>query len=218
MHIPDGFVSGPVNALGFAIAAGMVATAAVRTRGRLGDRQVPLLGMTAAFIFAAQMLNFPVAGGTSGHFLGATFAALLLGPWAACLVLALVLLVQCLLFADGGITALGTNIVNMGVVGVGVGWTVARLVAALRPGHRGAAVAGAAIGGWCAVIAAAAACALELILSGHPAVVVLPAMLGVHALIGVGEGMITAAALASIVAARPDLVSGLPRPYVQALP
>jgi len=209
MHIPDGFVSGPINAACFAIAGVGCAIALAKTRKTLGDKQVPLLGMTAAFVFAAQMLNFPVAGGTSGHFLGATFALALLGPWAACLVLALVLIVQCLLFADGGLTALGSNIVNMGVVGVAVPVVVMAALRAVLPRTRASGLATVAIASWCSVMAAATACSLELGASGHPFGVVLPAMLGVHAVIGIGEALITSAVVSAVLAARPDLLPNL---------
>jgi len=209
LHIPDGFLSGPINAAGFAIAGLGCAVALRMTRTTLADKQVPLLGMTAAFVFAAQMLNFPVAGGTSGHFLGATFALALLGPWAACLVLGLVLTVQCLLFADGGLTALGSNIVNMGVVGVVAPLAVMTVLRALLPRTRTCGLATVAIASWCSVMAAAAACALELGASGHPLGVVLPAMLGVHAVIGIGEALITAAVVSAVLAARPDLLPSL---------
>ncbi|HAT11491.1 MAG TPA: cobalamin biosynthesis protein CbiM [Planctomycetes bacterium] len=215
MHIPDGFVSGPINALGFALAVAACAIALIVTRRTLGERQAPLLGMTAAFVFAAQMLNFPVAGGTSGHFLGATFALALLGPWAACLVLSLVLIVQCLLFADGGLTALGSNIVNMGVVGVAVPAAVMAGLRLVLPRTRMAGLVTVAIAAWCSVMAAAAACALQLGASGHPLAAVLPAMLAVHAVIGFGEALITAAVVSAVLAARPDLLPGIaaaPRP------
>ena len=209
MHIPDAFVSGPINAACFAVAGVGCALALARTRKTLGDKQVPLLGMTAAFVFAAQMLNFPVAGGTSGHFLGATFALVLLGPWAACLVLGLVLTVQCLLFADGGLTALGTNIVNMGVVGVAVPATVLAGLRAILPRTRAVGLATVAIAAWGSVMAAATACALELGVSGHPFAVGLPAMLGVRAVIGIGEAVITSAVVSAVLAARPDLLPSL---------
>lgn len=209
MHIPDGFVSNPINAVNAAIALAAFAVALIMTRKSLSDKQVPMLGMAAAFVFAAQMLNFPVAGGTSGHFLGATFALVLLGPWAACLVLFLVLVVQCLLFADGGLTALGSNIVNMGVVGVLVPGLVLAVLRAVLPRTRSAGLAAVAISAWCSVMAAAAACALELGFSGHPFTVVLPAMLGVHALIAIGEALITATVISAVLAARPDLLPDL---------
>lgn len=209
MHIPDGFVSGPINVITGAAAVLACAGAIAKTRSSLGDKQVPLLGMTAAFIFAAQMLNFPVAGGTSGHFLGATFAAILLGPWAACLVLSLVLVVQCLLFADGGITALGSNIVNMGVVGTLAGMSVIWIARAILPRTRAVSLGAVATGSWLSVMAAASACSVELGLSGKPFGVVLPAMLGVHALIGIGEALITVAVASTVMAARPDLLPSL---------
>jgi cobalt/nickel transport system permease protein len=122
MHIPDGFVSGPLNAATFAISAGALGWAVAKAKKESEERTVPLLGVTAAFVFAAQMLNFPVAGRTSGHFLGAVLCGVLLGPFNACLVMGLVLIVQALFFADGGITAFGSNVFNMGVIG-GIGGT-----------------------------------------------------------------------------------------------
>jgi cobalt/nickel transport system permease protein len=167
--------------------------------------------MTAAFVFAAQMLNFPVGAGTSGHFLGATFAALLLGPWTACLIMSLVLITQCLFFADGGITALGTNIVNLGVVAVFAGWGVSRLLLALLPRSRATSCAAMGLGAWVSVVAAATACSCELGWSGKPLGVILPTMVGIHAIIGVGEALITVAVVSSILGARPDLLPQLSR-------
>ncbi len=209
MHVPDGFISGPINLACAAIAIGGIGVALARIRGSLAEHQVPLLGMTAAFVFAAQMLNFPVAGGTSGHFLGATFALVLLGPWAAGLVLSLVLIVQCLLFADGGLTALGTNIINMGVIGVAVPAVVLALLRAVLPRSRGATLTSIGVASWLSVLAASAACALELGFSGHPIGPVLTAMLGVHAVIGIGEALITIAVVSSVLAARPELLPDL---------
>src|SRR3954452_18351443 len=163
MHIPDGFLSTDV-----ALACAVPAIACVgyglrRASLDLGERRVPLLGVTAAFVFAAQMLNFPVAGGTSGHFLGAALAAILLGPWLACLVMAVVLGVQAFVFADGGITALGANILNMGVIGA---LLVGGLITAAKAVAPKAVLAIAAVGAWLAVMAGATATALELALSG----------------------------------------------------
>jgi cobalt/nickel transport system permease protein len=207
VHIPDGFLDGSVAA---ATAVGTVAAVGygLRRAGRtLDDRRVPLLGVTAAFIFAAQMLNFPVAGGTSGHVLGAALAAVLLGPWLACLVMAVVLGGQALVFADGGITALGANVFNMGVLGalvVGLLMSVAR---SLLPKSRIAFLVVAGAGAWLAVMAGAAGTSLSLAASGTiPVDVVVPTMLGVHALIAVGEAVITVAALGAILSSRPDLV------------
>jgi cobalt/nickel transport system permease protein len=207
MHIPDGFVSGRINLAAYAVSVGVCAVAIARANRTLGERQVPLLGITAAFIFAAQMLNFPVAGGTSGHFLGALFGAVLLGPLNACLAMAVVLAIQCLVFADGGLTALGVNILNMGVIG-GIGsYIVFYALRLLLPRSRRGLLTAAAAAAWCSVVLAAGACALELALSGaSPMRIVVPAMLGVHALIGVGEAVITSVVLSTILAVRPDLV------------
>jgi cobalt/nickel transport system permease protein len=218
MHIPDGFLSNEV-----AVALAVPAVAAVgyglrRAEVDLDDRRVPLLGVTAAFVFAAQMLNFPVAGGTSGHFLGAALAAILLGPWLASLVLAVVLLAQAFVFADGGITALGANVFNMGVIGGVVvgGLTVA--VRRLLPNTRAALLGVAAGGAWLAVVAGAAACAVELAISGTvPLATVLPAMLGVHTIIGIGEAVITVAAVSAVLVTRPDLIDGPVPPLAPAL-
>jgi cobalt/nickel transport system permease protein len=220
MHIPDGFLSNEV-----AVACAVPAVAAVayglrRADVDLDDRRVPLLGVTAAFVFAAQMLNFPVAGGTSGHFLGAALAAVLLGPWLASLVLAVVLVVQAFVFADGGITALGANVFTMGVIG---GVVVGGLMLAARkalPTTRGALLGVSAVGAWLAVMAGAAAVSVELALSGTvPLGTVLPAMLGVHAVIGLGEALITVAAVSAVLVTRPDLIHGpAPDPVPSALP
>jgi cobalt/nickel transport system permease protein len=216
VHIPDGFLTPEVAAGAGVLAAGAVAYGLRRADETLDERAVPLLGVTGAFVFAAQMLNFPVAGGTSGHFLGAALAAVLLGPWMACLVLAVVLAMQAFVFADGGITALGANVLNMGVIGgLGAGLV---LVAGRRvlPDTRTAFLGLVGIAAWTAVMAGAAATAAELALSGTvPLQTVLPAMLGVHALIGVGEAVVTVTAVSAVLASRPDLV-GAPPPPVPA--
>ena len=203
MHIPDGILSIPVWAGMDAVSAGAVAVAARRVNQKLDASQVPLMGMTAAFVFAAQMINFPVAGGTSGHLLGGLLAALLLGPAPAVVAMATVFVVQCLLFQDGGLTALGANLFNMGIVGCIGGYACYRLLRALSVSD-GPAVGMAA---WLSVMMGAAATSFELGLSGTiPLRVVLPAMLSVHALIGVGEAMITVGALALLRRARPKLL------------
>jgi cobalt/nickel transport system permease protein len=208
MHIPDGFLSPEVagaTALASAAAVGYGLRTASET---LDERRVPLLGVTGAFVFAAQMLNFPVAGGTSGHFLGAALAAILLGPWLACLTMAVVLSLQAFVFADGGITALGANILNMGVIGA---LLVGGLMLASRralPKSRTTLLAITAVGAWLAVMAGATATSIELAISGTvPFGTVLPAMLGVHAVIGIGEAVVTVAAVAAVLAARPDLIA-----------
>ena len=207
MHIPDGFVSGPVNAAGYLVSAGVVGLALARANKSLEDHQVPLLGVTAAFVFAAQMVNFPVAAGTSGHFLGALLAAVLLGPLNACLVMAVVLAIQCLLFADGGLTALGVNVFNMGIVGGVFAYMVFGAIRRVLPKTTWCFLFSAGTAAWFSVVAGSAACAIELAISGTvPMRIALPAMTGVHALIGIGEAVITTVTLSAVLASRPDLV------------
>ncbi len=205
LHIPDGFMSTPISVVGWAITIAVLAVAVRQADRQLSERAVPLMGVMAAFIFAAQMMNFPIAGGTSGHLLGGALAAILLGPWAGIIVMAAVVGLQAVLFQDGGIVVMGVNILNMGILTVLVGTAVHRLAAPFAKGPVLLAVAFAAA--WLSVEVAAIATALQLAASGtSPMDVVFPAMVGVHALIGVGEGLITAAALAFILATRPDLV------------
>jgi cobalt/nickel transport system permease protein len=207
MHIPDGFLSDGVAAACWVPTVAVVSVAARKANQSLDERRVPLLGVTAAFIFAVQMLNFPVAGGTSGHLLGASLAAILLGPWLACLVMSVVVTSQAFVFADGGVTALGANILNMGLIGalgIGFGMLLARRV---LPSTPAAFLAVTAAGAWLAVMLGATATSLELAVSGTvPLSTVLPAMLGVHALIGIGEAIVTVAAVGAVLASRPDLV------------
>ncbi len=208
MHIPDGFLNAATVATTCAVSAGGVANAVRLANKKLGEKQVPLMGILAAFIFAAQMLNFPIAGGTSGHLIGATLAAILLGPWAALLVMSAVLIVQSLIFQDGGLLALGANILNMGIIATFSGYYLYRLVTFLLGDSRRAKLIGSFIGAWSAVVLSSVAAAVELAFSGtSPLAVVLPAMAGIHALIGVGEGLITAAALSMVLATRADLLS-----------
>ena len=145
VHIPDALVSGPLNVATYVVSAGVCGLAVARANKTLGERQVPLLGVTAAFVFAAQMLNFPIIGGTSGHFLGAVLASVLLGPLNACLIMALVLVIQCLWFGDGGLTALGTNIFNLGIIGGIVCYYLFRVVRLALPKTRGGFLAATAI-------------------------------------------------------------------------
>ena len=207
MHIPDGFISAPVAAAGIAVAAGTIAYAVKATNKKMGEKQVPMMGVLAAFIFAAQMLNFPVAGGTSGHFLGAALAAIILGPWSAVLIMSCVLIVQCFIFQDGGLLALGVNILNMGVIAVFVSYfTYTGIFAAMKGSKTGRLVA-AGIGAWMSVVTSALACAAEVAVSGIvPWQVAVPAMGIVHMAIGVGEGLITVAVISLIMATRADLL------------
>lgn len=205
MHIPDGFLSPPVFISGWLLALPSLGYALKKTKGILKDKMIPLMGVMAAFIFAAQMLNFPVLGGTSGHLLGGVLAAVTLGPYAGSIVLTLVLIVQCLIFQDGGLTALGTNILNMAVVGTIVGYY---LYALLKESIFKKNILGAIfVASWFSVVLASTFCALELALSGtSPFHIVLPAMLFVHMFIGIGEAIITTLVLNFILKVRPDLV------------
>ncbi|GJQ51199.1 MAG: cobalamin biosynthesis protein CbiM [Anaerolineaceae bacterium] len=204
LHIPDGFLSLTVLLICWAITIVMLAAAISRTNKSLGEKQVPLMGIMAAFIFAAQMLNFPVAGGTSGHLLGGALAAIVLGPWAAMLAMTAVIAVQGLLFQDGGLLVMGANILNMGLITVVIGYGLYR-GAINRSRKTRLAVAGVAA--WLSVMAGALLTSLQLWLSGTARLqVVVPAMLGVHALIGIGEALITVGALAFILQTRPDLL------------
>jgi len=207
VHIPDGFLDGKTVATTAALSAVGVGLALRQVRKELPGRRVPLLGLGAAFLFAAQMLNFPVAGGTSGHLVGGVLVAALLGPAAGVVVLTTVLIVQCFLFADGGVSALGANIFNMALLGTVGGWAVFRAVRGWLPGMRGQ-VAAVGFAGWCSIVLASLGCAGQLAWSGTVAWSVgFPAMAGIHMLIGLGEGLISALVFLAIVRARPDLVS-----------
>lgn len=205
LHIPDGFLNLPIALICWAAALVLLYVAVRCTEAQLGERQVPLMGVMAAFIFAAQMINFPVAGGTSGHLLGGALAAITLGPWAGMLVMASVIGVQALLFQDGGLVVMGANILNMGLLTALIGYGLYRGAAGQR---REVVLAVAGVAAWLSVMAGALATALQLWLSGTATLgIVMPAMLGVHALIGIGEGLTTVAALAFILRTRPDLLA-----------
>jgi cobalt/nickel transport system permease protein len=207
MHIPDGFLNATTLVTTGAISAGAVAIGVKVTGKTLQEKQVPLMGVTAAFIFAAQMLNFPIAGGTSGHFMGAALAAILLGPWASLLIMSCVLIAQCLIFQDGGLLALGANIFNMGIIGSFGSYAVYKLITRIAGANRKGQLIGGFTGGWVAIVLASSACALELGFSGaSPLQVVLPSMIGVHALIGIVEGLVTVAVLSAVIATRSDLL------------
>jgi cobalt/nickel transport system permease protein len=211
MHIPDGFLDVPVSLLAYLISAVVLTLAVVKARTELDDRTAPLAGLTAVFIFAAQMINFPVAAGTSGHLLGGALAAILVGPWVGMLVVTIVLAVQALLFADGGLTALGANVLNMAIVATVVGWLVFRFGRRFVQSHSGAAVV-AGVAGFLSVPAAAMAFVVEYALGGTAPVsvsAVAAAMGGVHVLIGIGEGIITGLVVAAVLGSRPDIVFGV---------
>ena len=204
LHIPDGFLTLVVSLVCWAITALTLSVAISRTNKALGEKQVPLMGVMAAFIFAAQMINFPVAGGTSGHLLGGALAAIMLGPWAAMLVMTAVIAVQALLFQDGGLLVMGANILNMGLITCIIGYGLYRSVSG---GSRILKLSVAGIAAWLSVMAGALFTSLQLWLSGTSQLqVVIPAMLFVHALIGLGEAVVTVAALSFVLQARPDLL------------
>lgn len=213
MHIPDGFLNLPVSLGTWLISASVIAFSLKQVQKDYQGRTVPLMGVCAAFIFAAQMINFPIPGGTSGHLLGGTLAGILLGPWAGTLVVSVVFIVQAFLFQDGGITALGANIFNMGVVGTFGGYylyKIIRLSLGLRR-WRSMAIA-TSIAAWSSVVIASSLAAIELGLSGTvPLTVALVAMVAWHLLIGVGEAVITVMAVSFIWRSRPDLFYDLPK-------
>ncbi|WP_199522410.1 energy-coupling factor ABC transporter permease [Geodermatophilus marinus] len=209
MHVPDGFLDATTSAGTAVLAAGTVAVALRGARAELDERTAPLAGLTAAFVFAVQMMNFPVGAGTSGHLMGGALAAALVGPWTAVLSVTCVLVVQALLFADGGLTALGTNVVLIGAVTVAVGYLCTRLATALAPRSRAALLAGSGIGAFLSVPVAALAFVGLFAVGGAvdvPLGAMAATMTGVHLLIGLGEAAITVAVLGAVLAVRPDLV------------
>jgi cobalt/nickel transport system permease protein len=205
LHIPDGFLNLVVAIFCWLITVITLAVAIRRTNQSLGERQIPLMGVMAAFIFAAQMINFPTGVSVSGHLLGGVLAAVLLGPWAAMLVMTAVITVQGLLFQDGGFIAMGANILNMGLLTAAIGYGFYRAVLGQSRVVR---LAVTGVAAWLSVMAGALTTTLQLWLSGSAKLeIVLPAMLTVHALIGIGEAIITVAALAFILRTRPDLLN-----------
>jgi cobalamin biosynthesis protein CbiM len=212
MHVPDGFFDAPTAVAAGAVAAGGIAVCLRGARRELADEMVaPMAGLVSAFVFAAQMINFPVAGGTSGHLLGGALAAVLVGPFTGALCVAVVLMVQALFFADGGLTALGVNITTMSLIGVTVGYGVLRGLLRALPRTRSSVVFASGAGALLAVPAAALGFTAFYAIGGTTDVAigtVATAMVGVHVLIGAGEALITAATVGSVLAVRPDLVYG----------
>jgi cobalt/nickel transport system permease protein len=211
MHVPDGFLDAPTSVATGVVAAAGVAIALRGARRELDDRTAPMAGLVATFVFAGQMVNFPVGAGTSGHLLGGALAAVLAGPWTAVLAISVVLLVQALFMADGGITALGTNITLLGLVAVAAGWLVFAGLRRILPKRVGMVAPAAAVAAFLSVPVAAAAFTLLFAVGGVAPVdlgAVMTAMLGWHTVIGVGEAVITGLVVGSVVAARPDLVHG----------
>lgn len=213
LHIPDGFLSLPVSAACWIVAIGLIALSLNRVQSDYQERAVPLMGVCAAFIFAAQMINFPIPGGTSGHLVGGTLAGALLGPWAGSLVVSVVFIVQAVLFQDGGITVLGANIFNMGLIGTFGGYYLYKAIrfSLGRDSWRGM-LLGTAIAAWTSVVVSAIVVAFQLALSGTvPLGVALAAMVFWHILIGIGEAIITVIAVSYVWRTRPDLFFDPPR-------
>jgi cobalt/nickel transport system permease protein len=211
MHIPDGFIDAPTSVAAGAVAVGVLGVSLRKSGEMMEDKEAPLAGLVAAFIFAVQMLNFPVAGGTSGHLLGGLLAAVLVGPWIGALCVSVVLVVQALLFADGGLSALGLNIMNMAIVGAFVGYGIFLLARRLLPTTRGGIVTAAAAAALVSVVLASVAFTLEYAVGGAGGASVgrvAAATVGVHVLIGIGEALITALTVSAVLAVRPDLVYG----------
>jgi cobalamin biosynthesis protein CbiM len=211
MHIPDGFIDVQTSAIFAGVAAAGVATALKGARTQLDEKTAPLAGLTAVFIFAVQMLNFPVAAGTSGHLIGAVLAAVLVGPWAATLALTIVLLVQAFLFADGGLTALGLSVFNMSLLAVWAGYGTFILIRKILPKNKASVSIAAAIGALISVPVAAIGFTIQYALGAtatYSTSTVLTAMVGTHMLIGIGEAIITGLTVSAVLASRSDLVYG----------
>jgi cobalamin biosynthesis protein CbiM len=211
MHIPDGFIDIPTSLAFAGVAAAGVAISLKGAKSSLDEKTAPLAGLTATFIFAVQMLNFPVAAGTSGHLLGGALAAILVGPWAATLALTVVLLMQGLLFADGGLSAIGLNVFNMSLIGVWCGYGSFLLLKKLLPKKKTSIAVAAFFAGLLSVPAAAAGFVLQYAIGGtatFSVATVLAAMVSTHVLIGIGEGVISALAVGAVMASRSDLVYG----------
>ena len=211
MHIPDGFIDLPTSAVAGLLAVSGTAFALKKAKNELDDRTAPMAGLTAVFIFAVQMLNFPVAAGTSGHLLGGALATVLVGPYAASLALTVVLGIQALLFADGGLSALGLNIFNMSILGVGTSYLVFNIARKFLPKVRGSIPLAAGIAAFISVPVAATGFAIQYAIGGigtAPASTVFAAMFSTHVLIGIGEAVITVLTVSAIMATRSDLVYG----------
>lgn len=211
MHIPDGVIDGPTSVAAAAIAAGGVALALRTTGEGAVDARAPLTGLVAAFVFAGQMLNFPVAGGTSGHLIGGLLAAVLVGPWLGSLALTVVLVVQSLLFADGGVSALGLNVINMALIPAFAGYGLFWLARRVLPRTRTGVLVATATAALASVVLAAAAFTLEYAIGGNgaaPIGTVAASMAGVHVVIGIGEAIISTLVVGAVLSTRPDLVYG----------
>lgn len=211
MHAPDGFLTAGTAVATGAISVGTVGVALRQAKEQLKDRAIPLAGVTAAFVFAAQMFNFPVAAGTTGHLMGGALAVILLGPSVGVIVVTVVVVIQALAFADGGLTALGYNVLNMAIIPAYGGYAVFRMFRRLLPDTTGGVVGAAGLAAWASVVMSAVAFSIQWLFGASAPVafdLVFSAMVGVHAVIGLGEAVITAIAIGAVLAIRPDLVYG----------
>ncbi len=206
LHIPDGFLSVPVALIGWLITITVIGFTLRQTRDLLGERQIPMLGVMAAFVFAAQTINFPIFGGTSGHLIGGALIAIVLGPWPAVLAMTVVVGLQALLFQDGGILAIGWNVTNMAVLTVLTGALTFGLIRRLLGSGRKSLILSSMVAAWLSVVLGAIATGVELAASDPGLLVALPAMAGIHGIIGIGEALITGAAVLLIARTRPALV------------
>lgn len=211
MHIPDGLLDVTAASVTSAAGAGAVAYALKKSREELDDRRIPVVGLTAAFIFAAQMITVPVAGGTSAHLLGGAMAGIMLGPWVGTLVVSVVYLVQAIGFADGGITALGANILCMGVLPAVGGYWVFRAFTKVLSRTRAAYLGSVAVISWLSIIAASALASVFIVFGGPLPLAAFPIMIGIHALVGILEAMISTSVVAAVLTARPDLLANRDR-------
>lgn len=208
MHIPDGFLSIFVSIIFWIISLIIISIALKKSKFELAEKQIPLMGVLAAAIFAGQMLNFTVIGGTSGHLLGAALATILLGPWSAIVVMTAVVSIQALIFQDGGLIVLGANIFNMAIIGVLVSNSIYVITKKIFGNKKWGITLSSFLAAWGSIFVASLACAIQLVISGtSPANIVIPAMAGIHALIGIGEGLITAGAIVFINTTRNDLLN-----------
>lgn len=209
MHIPDGFLDAKASAGSAALSLLFLSLVARRLKKGSGEKAVPLLGVTSAFVFAGQMVNFPIPGGASGHLLGSALCAVVLGPALGALSMTLVLTIQCFLLQDGGITALGANILNMALIGTFVSYGVFKLISRTFPGRRGVHV-GVLAASWTSVVATSLAASLELVFSSTaPFSLVVPAMVGVHTIIGIGEAVLTGLIVVFLYEADASIIMGL---------
>ena len=209
LHIPDGFINAPVSLISLAIAAFFIYLALRGAKNQLDEKVAPLAGLAAVFIFAMQMINFPVAAGTSGHLIGGALAAILIGPWAGVLAVTVVLFVQALFFADGGLIALGLNVINLSVIATLGSWYIFKLLQKIFPKNRIGFLTVTAIAAYISVPLSAVGFSIQFAIGGTAAIElskVLIAMLGVHAVIGIGEAIITVLTVSAVLSVRRDLV------------